>query len=345
MEFTLGQVAKIIGGEVEGDSKIRISKISSIEEAKTGSVSFLSNLKYESHIYKTQASAVIVGLEFQPKKALTTVLIRVENAYLAFTSLLGEYQRIMDVSLPGVETPSHLPESVKQGKNLYLGAFAYVGDNVTIGDNVKIYPHVYVGNDVTIGDNSILYPGVKIYQNCKIGKYCTLQAGAVVGSHGFGFAPKKDGTYENIPQIGNVILEDHVDVGANTTVDCATLKSTIVKKGVKLDNLVQIAHNVEVGENTVMAAQSAIAGSTKVGKQVAIGGQAGISGHLHIADHTVIGAQTGVMKNTESGEMLLGTPATDRKKQFKSFVIFKKLPEVMKRIEELEEKLLNLSSD
>ena len=345
MEFTLGQIAGIINGTVEGDSEIKISTISSIEEAKSGSISFLSNPKYESYIYETQASGVIVNNDFQPQQKVSATLIRVEDAYLAFTSLLKEYQRLMDFSKSGIESPSHLPESVKYGENFYMGAFAYIGDHVTIGDNVKIYPHVYLGDNVSIGDNCILYPGVKIYQNCQIGNYCTLQGGAVIGSHGFGFAPKADGSYENIPQIGNVILEDHVDIGANTTIDCATFESTIIRKGVKLDNLVQIAHNVEIGENTVVAAQSGISGSTKIGKQVILAGQVGIVGHLKIADHTIFGAQAGVMKGTKTGETHWGTPSMEKGKQVKSLVIFRKLPEVMKRIEELEEKILNLPSD
>jgi len=345
MEFTLGQVAGIIDGKVEGDSEIKISTISSIEEANAGSISFLSNPKYESHIYDTQASAVIVDTDFEPKKEITPIVIRVENAYLAFTSLLREYQRLMDFGMSGIESPSHIHDSSRHGDHLYLGAFAYIGENVTIGDNVKIYPQVYIGNNVTIGNNSILYPGVKIYQSCKVGNYCTIQAGAVIGSHGFGFAPKDDGTYENIPQIGNVILEDHVDVGANTTIDCATFESTIIRKGAKLDNLVMIAHNVEIGENSIIAGQSGVSGSTKIGKQVILAGQVGIVGHLKIADGSIFAAQTGVMKNTKEGETMWGSPALEKGKQAKSLVIFRKLPEVMKRIEELEEKILNLPSN
>ena len=345
MEFTLGQIAGIINGNVEGDSKIKISTISSIEEAKHGSISFLTNPKYENHIYKSSASAVIVSNDFIPSKKLETVLIRVENAYMAFTVLLQEYQRIKDFGKKGVESQSHLPESASHGENLYLGTFAYIGENVSIGDNVKIYPHSYIGDNVKIGNNSIIYPGVKIYPNCQIGNHCTLQAGAVIGSHGFGFAPKEDGSYESIPQIGNVILKDHVDVGANTTIDCATFESTIIETGVKLDNLVHIAHNVEIGKNTVVAAQSGVSGSTKVGKQVILAGQVGIIGHLNIADHTTFGAQSGIMKDTKEGETIWGTPGMDKLLQAKSLVVFRKLPEVMKRIEELEEKILNLPSN
>lgn len=345
MEFTLGQIAGIINGKVEGDPEIKISTISSIEEAKQGSISFLSNPKYENHIYQSAASAVIVSDDFRPTKKVKPALIRVEDAYMSFTVLLQEYQRIMVFGRKGIEEQSHLSDSASYGENLYLGAFAYIGKNVILGNNVKIYPQAYVGDNVKIGDNCIIYPGVKIYPNCQIGNHCTLQAGAVVGSHGFGFAPKEDGSYESIPQIGNVILKDHVDVGANTTIDCATFESTIIESGVKLDNLVQIAHNVEIGKNTVVAAQSGISGSTKIGKQVILAGQVGIVGHLNIADHSTFAAQSGIMKNTKEGDTIWGSPGMDKGLQAKSLVIFRKLPEVMKRIEELEEKILNLPSN
>ena len=344
MEFTLGQIAGIINGKVEGDSRIKISTISSIEEAQQGSISFLSNPKYENHIYQSSASAVIVNNDFRPNKKLAPTLIRVQDAYMAFTILLQEYQRIMNFSKKGIESQSHLSDSATYGENLYLGAFAYIGENVTLGSNVKIYPSSYLGDNVTIGDNCIIYPGVKIYPNCQIGNHCTLQSGAVIGSHGFGFAPKQNGSYERIPQIGNVILKDHVDIGANTTIDCATFESTIIETGVKLDNLVQIAHNVEIGRNTVVAAQSGISGSTKVGKQVIVAGQVGIVGHLNIADHTTFAAQSGIMKNTVEGDTIWGSPGMDKGRQVKSLVVFRKLPEVMKRIEELEKKILNLPS-
>ncbi len=342
MEFSLGQIATLIGGTVEGNADATVSTISSIEEAKPGSISFLSNPKYEPFIYSTHASGVIVNDDFKPTKPIQTSLIRVKNAYLAFTALLGEYQRILSFSKSGIENPSYISASATHGENLYLGAFAYLGENVRVGKNVKIYPHAYIGDNVTVGDNSIIYSGVKIYANCKIGSHCTLQAGCVIGSDGFGFAPKEDGTYENIPQIGNVILEDHVDIGANATIDCATFESTIIRRGVKIDNLVQIAHNVEVGENTVIAAQSGVSGSTKIGKQVILAGQVGIVGHLHIADKTIVAAQSGIMKNTKEGDVLFGSPALEKGDQVKSLVVFRKLPQLLKRVEELEEKILNL---
>jgi UDP-3-O-[3-hydroxymyristoyl] glucosamine N-acyltransferase len=342
MEFSLGQIAALIGGTVEGNAQATVFTISSIEEAKPGSISFLSNPKYEPFIYSTKASGVIVNEDFKPSKQINTSLIRVKNAYLAFTALLAEYQRILSFSKSGIENPSYISSSATHGENLYLGAFGYLGENVRIGKNVKIYPHAYIGDNVTIGDNSIVYAGVKIYANCKIGNYCTLQAGCVIGSDGFGFAPKEDGTYENIPQIGNVVLEDHVDIGANATIDCATFESTIIRKGVKIDNLVQIAHNVEIGENTVIAAQSGVSGSTKVGKQVIMAGQVGIVGHIHIADRTILAAQSGIMKSTKEGDVLFGYPAIDKGDQVKSLVVFRKLPQLLKRVEELEEKILNL---
>jgi UDP-3-O-[3-hydroxymyristoyl] glucosamine N-acyltransferase len=342
MEFTLGQIAALIGGSVEGDPNGKISTISSIEEAKSGSISFLSNPKYESFVYTTQATGIIVNKDFVASKKLNSSIIRVDNAYLAFTALLQEYQRMLSFSKSGIEQPSYIATSASQGENLYLGAFAYLGENVKIGNNVKIYPHAYIGDNVSIGDNTIIYAGVKIYPNSSVGNYCTLQAGCVIGSHGFGFAPKEDGTYENIPQIGNVIMEDHVDIGANTTIDCATFESTIIRKGAKIDNLVQIGHNVEVGENTVIAALTGVSGSTKIGKQVIIAGQVGIVGHIQVADKTIIAAQSGIMRSNKEGDVLWGTPALSKGDQSKSLVVFRKLPELLRRVEQLEEKLLNL---
>ena len=342
MEFTLGQIAGLIGGEVEGNPDLTVSIISSIEDAKSGSISFLSNPKYEPFIYESKASGVIVNTDFKPSKKVNTSLIRVEDAYLAFTSLLQEYQRIQNFSKTGIEPQSQIAESASYGKDFYLGSFSYVGSNVKIGNNVKIHPQVFIGENSSIGDNVIIYSGVKIYPNTKIGNHCTLQAGVVLGSDGFGFAPKEDGTYENIPQIGNVVLEDHVDIGANTTIDCGTFESTLIKKGCKIDNQVMIAHNVEIGENTVIAGQTGISGSTKVGNQVIMGGQVGIVGHIKIASNTTIAAKTGVMKNTKEGQVLWGNPSLEKSVQAKSQVVFRKLPELMRRVVELEKKLLNL---
>lgn len=345
MKFSLEQVATILGGEIEGSTDVSIHTISSIEEGKEGSISFLSNPKYEQHLYTTKSSAVIVNKDFVAKEKVSTSLIRVKDAYSSFTALLEEYQRISSFQKSGIEAQSFLASSAKHDEGLYLGAFAYVGENVTIGKNVKIYPHVYIGDNASIGDNTILHSGVKIYANCKIGSHCTFHSGAVIGSDGFGFAPQEDGTYKTIPQVGNVVIEDHVDVGANTTVDCATFESTIIRKGVKLDNLVQVAHNVEVGENTVVASQAGISGSTKIGKQVIIAGQVGLVGHIKVGDKSIITAQSGVSKNVTEGAVLFGSPAFDKGPYMKSSVLFRKLPDMMNRIQELEEKLLNLPSE
>jgi UDP-3-O-[3-hydroxymyristoyl] glucosamine N-acyltransferase len=347
MEFTAKQIANLIGGELKGGSEdVKISTIAKIEEAKEGAIAFLSNPKYENFLYSTNASAVIVNRTFVPKSEVRTALILVDDAYTSFTTLLEEYHRFSSFMKVGIEEPAFVGPNAKVGSSVYRGAFSYIGDHCRIGNNVKIYPHAYIGDHVEIGDNTIIYSGVKIYSNCRIGSFCTLHAGAVIGSDGFGFAPQKDGSYKDIPQIGNVILEDHVSVGANTVIDCATMGSTIVREGTKLDNLIQVAHNVEIGKHTVIAAQTGISGSAKIGDNCMIGGQVGIAGHLKLANKTNIGAQSGIGKNiTEEGKVLLGSPAFEYKKYFKSAAVFRKLPEVLKRIEELEQKILNLSSD
>lgn len=343
MEFKVSQIAHILNGEVQGDENISISKLGSIEDAGEGSISFLSNPKYESFIYTTKASVVIVKKDFIPKETLATTIILVEDPYLSFTALLEEYHKVISFQKVGIEEPSFIGEHSICGENIFRGAFSYIGSNVSIGSNCKIHPHVYVGDNVTIGDNTILYPGVKIYANCKIGSHCVMHAGAVLGSDGFGFAPQKDGTYKTIPQVGNVIVEDHVDIGANTTVDCATFESTIIKCGVKLDNLVQIAHNVEVGNNTVIAAQAGISGSTTIGKNCVIAGQVGVVGHITVGDKITLAAQSGLSKSAgKEGAVFLGSPAFEIADYRKSYVIFRKLPDLMNRIKELEQKILNL---
>ncbi len=345
MEFTIEQIASMLGGTIEGEKNITVRSISSIEEGQVGSVSFLSNPKYEQHIYSTKSSVVIVNEDFKPKERVRASLIRVENAYSGFALLLEEHRRLINFQKTGIEPQSYLAPTSKYGENLYLGSFAYVGEKVMIGKNVKIYPQTYIGDHVTIGDNTILYAGAKVYAGAKIGNYCTIHSGAVIGSDGFGFAPQEDGSYKKIPQVGNVILENHVDIGANTTVDCATLKSTIIRKGVKIDNLVQIAHNAEVGENTVMASQSGISGSTKVGKQVVIAGQVGVVGHIKIGDGATLAAQAGISKSVPQGATYFGTPAYEKIPYMKSAMLFRKLPDLMKRIQKLEEKILNLSAE
>lgn len=342
MEFTVQQVAHILKGEVKGDNQRKISNLAKIQEGKEGDICFLSNLKYESYLYTTEASAVIVDKDFEPKKPYLPTLILVEDAYTAFSVLLDEYVKITNFAKKGIEQPSFIGKNVSYGEGMYLGAFAYVGNNVKIGENVKIYPQVYVGDNVVIGNNTILYAGVKIYADCKIGNNCTIHSGAVIGSDGFGFAPQADGTYKTIPQVGNVIIKDNVDIGANTAIDRAMMGSTIIHEGVKLDNLIQIAHNVEVGKNTVIASHTGISGSTTIGENCVIAGQVGMVGHIHIANKTTIGAQAGITKAVEKeGTTLLGSPAIDHREQLKIFVLSKKLPDFKKRIEELEKKIGN----
>ena len=345
MEFTIEQIASMLEGEIAGDKDLKVNTISSIEEGKPGSISFLSNPKYERFLYNTEATAVIVNSDFQPKKEIAATLIKVKDSYVGFTTLLREYQRFMSYQKTGVEKNSFVSLTAKYGENTYIGSFAYIGENVKIGRNVKIYPHVYIGDGVSIGNETIIYTGAKIYADVKIGNHCTLHAGCVIGSDGFGYALRGDGTYENVPHVGNVVLEDHVDIGANAAIDRATFNATIIGKGTKIDNLVQVAHNVEIGENTVIAAQSGISGSSKVGRQVTIAGQVGIVGHIQIGDHVILGAQSGVMKSIPPKTIHFGYPSYEKGQYMKSIVIFRKLPEMMKRIEGLEKKFLNLSAE
>ncbi len=344
MEFSVNQIAALLGGTVIGNGELKVSNLDKIETAQAGTITFFSNIKYENFVYTTQASAIIAAKTFEPKQEIAPALILVDDPYLAFTALLEEYHKFKSFSISGVEEPSFIGKNATTGESIYRGAFSYIGENTTIGDNVKIYPHVYIGNNLKIGNNCIIFPGVKIYADTVIGNYCTIQAGAVLGSDGFGFAPQADGTYKTIPQLGNVILGDHVDIGANTVVDCATMGSTIIESGVKLDNLIQIAHNVTIGANTVIAAQTGIAGSTKIGHNSMIGGQVGIIGHLTLAPNTKIGAQSGINKNvTEEGKTFLGSPAQEYAQNLKSLTIFRKLPELLSKIEKIEEKLVHLS--
>ncbi|AYQ33965.1 UDP-3-O-(3-hydroxymyristoyl)glucosamine N-acyltransferase [Runella sp. SP2] len=337
MEFTVKQIAGLLGGEIEGEENLKISQLSKIEEGISGSISFLSNPKYEPYLYTTEASAVIVDKSFEPKKAFKTTLIRVESSYTAFTQLLQQYERIIKGDKRGIEQPSYLGEGTELGENPYLGAFAYVGTNCKIGKNVKIYPHVYVGDNVKIGDGTVIHSGVRIYNNTIIGQNCTFFANAVIGSDGFGFAPLPDGTYKTIPQLGNVVIEDNVSIGAGATIDCATMGSTVIRQGVKLDNLVQVGHNVEIGKNTVIAAQAGIAGSTKIGENCVIGGQAGFNGHITVPKGTKVGGQAGVTRTwEEEGLSLNGTPALELKDSLRSAAIFRKLPLLEKRVHELE---------
>lgn len=339
MEFTVKQIATLLGGEITGNGALAISGLAKIEEGRPGDISFLSNLKYESYLYTTQASAVIVDRSFAPKKPVVAALIFVENSYSAFTQLLEEYHRQLSFARVGVEQPSYIGDGSQVGEQSYRGAFSYIGQNCQIGRNVKIHSHAYIGNKVCIGDNTIIHPGARVLDNCVIGQYCVIHPNAVIGSEGFGFAPQPDGTYKTIPQLGNVILEDFVNVGSNTTIDCATMGSTIIRQGAKLDNLIQIGHNVEIGKNTVIAAQTGISGSTKIGDNCVIAGQVGFAGHLTIANGTKVGAQSGVGKNVyEEGTALNSSPAFGLKESMRSLAIFRRLPALEQRLTNLEKK-------
>ncbi|MFV8371988.1 UDP-3-O-(3-hydroxymyristoyl)glucosamine N-acyltransferase [Flavobacterium sp. LB2P6] len=340
MKFTAEQIAGILEGEVVGNPMAEVFRLSKIEDGTDGSLTFLSNPKYLNYIYSTKASVTIVNDTFVPESPLTTTLIKVEDAYAAFSKLLEFYNQVK-LNKSGIEQPSFLSQSVKYGDNLYLGSFSYVGQNVVLGENVKIYPNCFIGDNVVIGDNVILFAGAKIYSETIIGNNCTIHSGAIIGADGFGFAPNPDGTYTKIPQIGNVIIEDNVDVGSCTTIDRATMGSTIIRKGVKLDNQIQIAHNVEIGENTVIAAQTGVAGSTKIGKNGMIGGQVGISGHLTIGNNVRIQAQSGVGRNIKDNEILQGSPTFGYNDFSKSYVHFKNLPKIVAEIEELKKQILN----
>jgi UDP-3-O-[3-hydroxymyristoyl] glucosamine N-acyltransferase len=344
MEFTVQQIASILEGKIVGNASAKIHTLSKIEEGMPGSISFLSNPKYEPYLYTTQASAIIISDQYTPKKEIGATLILVKDPYTAFTVLLNEYNRLLNNSKEGIEQPSFIASSSTVGEHIYVGAFAYIGHNCTIGNHVRIYPQAYIGDNVQIGDYTVVHSGVKVYSGSIIGKNCILHAGVVIGSDGFGFAPQPDGSYKPIPQVGNVILHDNVSIGANTVIDCATLGSTIIREGVKLDNLIQIAHNVEIGKNTVIAAQTGVSGSTKIGENCVVGGQVGFVGHIRIADKTSVGAQSGIGKSiTKPGTAVQGSPAFDYKENLKSQVIFRKLPLLLKKLDDLEEKILNLS--
>jgi UDP-3-O-[3-hydroxymyristoyl] glucosamine N-acyltransferase len=338
MKFTAIQIASILEGEVVGNPNVEVYKLSKIEEGSEGSLTFLANPKYVNYIYSTKASIAIVNKTFLPEFEITTTLIKVEDAYKSFSKLL-EYYNQVKLMKSGIEQPSVISEHVTYGEGLYLGSFSYIGKNVTIGNNVKIYPNSFIGDNVTIGDNCLFFAGVRIYSESEIGNNCTIHSGTIIGSDGFGFAPKDDGTYDKVPQIGNVIIEDNVEVGSCSTIDRATLGSTIIRKGVKLDNQIQVAHNVEIGENTVIAAQTGIAGSTKIGKNCLIGGQVGIAGHLIIGDGVRIQAQSGIGKNLKEGETVQGSPAFNYGDFSKSYVHFKNLPKLVNELEQVKKEL------
>ena len=345
MQFSAAQIAMMIGGEVEGDANLAVSSFGKIEEAQKGQLAFLANPKYEEFLYTTKASIIIINKDFELKQPVAAALIRVPDAYSAFAALLRKYQEIMTQQLTGIQQPSYISSTALLGETVYIGAFTYVGENVQVGNNVKLFPGVFVGNNVRISDNTVLYAGVKIYNDCVIGKNVTIHAGAVIGADGFGFAPQANGTYKKVPQIGNVIIEDYVEIGCNTCIDRATIGSTIIHTGAKLDNLIQIAHNVEIGYNTVIAAQAGISGSTKVGNNVVVGGQAGIVGHLHIADGSKINAQSGVTKSIKIPNVAVtGSPAFDYTSALRSQAVMRNLPDLEKRIAELEKQIQQLTS-
>ena len=346
MQFTALQIATLIQGTIEGDPDVKVSHVAKIEEADEGALSFVANPKYEEFLYSSKASAIIINESQQLDASVNTTLIRVKDAYSGFTLLLEKYNEIISQSgKKGIEDPSYISPTATIGKNAYIGAFSYIGDNVVLGDNVQVYPGSYIGNKAAIGDYSMIFAGVKIYEGCTLGNRVVIHSGTVIGGDGFGFAPQKDGTYKKIPQIGNVIIEDDVEIGANTTIDRATMGSTYIRKGVKLDNLIQIAHNVDIDTNTVIAAQAGVSGSTKVGKNCIIGGQVGMVGHIQVADGTRINAQSGLSKSiTQKNTALTGSPAYDYKSSLKSQAIFRNLPEIQQRISILEEKIAELTS-
>ncbi len=338
MKFTAAQIAGILEGEVFGNPEAEVFKLAKIEEGTDGSLTFLANPKYANYIYTTKATITIVNNTFEPEQEITTTLIKVEDAYKSFSKLL-EYYNQVKLMKSGIEQPSVISEGVQYGEGLYLGSFCYIGKNVSIGNNVKIYPNSFVGDNVVIGDNCVLFAGARVYSETIIGNNCTIHSGTIVGSDGFGFAPQEDGTYSKVPQIGNVIIEDNVEIGACTTIDRATLGSTVIRKGVKLDNQIQIAHNVEIGENTVIASQTGIAGSTKIGKNCMIGGQVGIVGHITIGNNVKIQAQSGIGKSLKDGEVVQGSPAFNYGDFAKSFVHFRNLPKIVSEIEEIKKNI------
>jgi len=338
MKFTAKQISEILEGEVEGNPNEEVFRLSKIEEGEKGSLTFLSNPKYTSFLYTTNASVAIVNKSFVPEKEILTTLIKVDDSYKAFSMLLEYYNKVK-LNKTGVENPHFISETAIIGNDIYIGAFSYIGSNVIIGDNVKIYPNVFIGDNVSIGNNTTLFSGAKIYSESRIGKNCILHSGAIIGCDGFGFAPDENGVYKSVPQTGNVIIEDNVDIGAATTIDRATLGSTIIRKGVKLDNQIQIAHNVEVGQNTVIAAQTGVAGSTKIGSGCLIGGQVGIVGHLIIGNNVRIQAQSGITRNLKDNEAVQGSPALQYSDYNKSYVHFKNLSKLVDKVDALEKML------
>lgn len=346
MQFTAQQIADLINGKIEGDPNVAVSSFGKLEDATKGQLAFLANPKYEEFLYTTEASVIIINTSLLVEKQLNATLIRVPDAYSSFAVILTAYSEMAKANLTGIQEPSYISKSVQLGENVYVGAFTYLGNNVKIGNNAKIYPQVFLGDNVSVGANSIIYPGVKIHHDCVIEEYVCIHAGCIIGGDGFGYAPQADGSFKKVPQIGNVVIEKNVEIGANTTIDRSTIGSTIIKEGAKLDNLIQVAHNVEIGMNTVIAAQSGISGSTKIGKNVMIGGQAGIVGHIQIADGSKINAQSGVGKSIKTpNTAVTGSPAYDYTLALRSQILSRNLPELEKRIKKLEQLLEQLKNE
>lgn len=332
MEFTVAAIAGFLKGEIEGNPDVKVNTIAKIEEGHEGALSFLANPKYEQYIYTTKSSAVLVNKDFVPSQRVSATLIRVPDAYKAFASLLTMVEQARPRK-KGIHNTAVIEQSARIGKDVYIGANVFIGENSIIGDNCALYPNVYIGDNVSIGQNSTIYPNVTIYHECIVGDNCTIHAGTVIGSDGFGFAPQSESEFMKIPQIGNVVIEDNVEIGANVAIDRSTMGSTIIHKGVKMDNLIQIAHNVEVGENTVIAAQSGIAGSTKVGKNCMVGGQVAIIGHIKVADGTKVGAKSGIAQEVkEENQILQGIPAIPYKQWYRASAVFKDLPEINRKV-------------
>ncbi|MGV8962151.1 MAG: UDP-3-O-(3-hydroxymyristoyl)glucosamine N-acyltransferase [Candidatus Saccharimonadaceae bacterium] len=344
MEFSAKQIAEFLQGEIEGNPDVKVNNFAKIEEGTANTLTFLSNPKYTHYVYETQADIILVNADFKPEKEIKATLIRVVNAYESLAKLLELVEKTKS-SKKGIEPMSFIASTAQIGENGYIAAFAYISEKAVVGNDCKIFPHVFIGENVIIGNNVTLYSGVKIYEGCKIGDNAILHAGAVIGSDGFGFAPQADGSYHKIPQIGNVVIENDVEIGANTTIDRAVMGSTIIRQGVKLDNLIQIAHNVEIGKHTVMAAQVGVAGSTKIGEQCVFGGQVGLAGHIKIGDNVKIGAQSGILRSTKDGSEIIGSPAIGIKNYYKSSVIFRKLPDIDKQLSQLEKEVNKLKEN
>lgn len=345
MEFTAKAIAEFLQGEVVGDPEVKVNNVAKIEEAAPGTLAFLANPKYNKYLYTTEASIVLINKDMDLEKEVSATLIKVENAYESFAKLLELAEQAKPVK-QGISELAYIEESAKIGDGVYIAPFVYIGENVTIEDHVKLFPHVFIDDQVTIKKNSTLNAGVKVYHECSIGENCIIHAGAVIGSDGFGFAPDENNVYRKIPQLGNVVLEDNVEIGSNTTIDRATMGSTFIKKGAKLDNLNQIGHNVHIGENTVIAAQSGIAGSTKVGKNCQLGGQSGIAPHIQIADGVKVTPQAGIPNTIkEPGSIVMGTPAFNIREFQRSFIVYKQLPDLFKRVKELENEIKRLRED